>query len=200
VTGIDHDLLERLRAGDTDAYGVLVERWSPSMLRVARAYVRTQQAAEDVVQETWLAVMVGLAQFEGRSSLRTWVFSILANRARTQGARAARTVVWSDVVRRDHAFDDDVSWQSHLASRSAPTVDNGNPERCVLDRELEGHVIHALVRLPARQALAVTYRDIVGLDAEESRRLMGVSAENYRVLLHRGRTGIRAAVRSYLAS
>src|SRR3954454_600398 len=97
----DHLLVERLRAGDEEAFMDLVQRWSPSMLRVARMYVPSQAVAEDVVQETWLGVLNGIDRFEGRSSLRTWVFSILVNRARTRGERERRTVPFASLARDD---------------------------------------------------------------------------------------------------
>jgi RNA polymerase sigma-70 factor (ECF subfamily) len=95
----DHLLVERLRAGDEEAFMDLVVNWSPSMLRVARMYVPSQAVAEDVVQETWLGVLNGIGRFEGRSSLRTWVFSILVNRARTRGERERRTVPFAALGR-----------------------------------------------------------------------------------------------------
>src|SRR5436305_7271712 len=94
-TDTDADLVSQLRAGDESAIAQLVDEWSPAMLRVARSFVGSPQSAEDVVQDTWLGMLSGLARFEGRSSLRTWAFSILVNRARTRGAREARAVAWS---------------------------------------------------------------------------------------------------------
>ena len=91
----DGDLVVALRRGDDAAFAELVERWSPAMLRIARTHVGTWQAAEDAVQDTWLAVIHGLAGFEQRSSLRTWVFTILVNRSRTRGAREGRSIPWS---------------------------------------------------------------------------------------------------------
>src|SRR6266705_4413715 len=95
VTYTDADLVALLRAGDEEAISRLVERWSPTMFRLARSFVASPQSAEDVFQEAWLGMLSGLARFEGRSSLRTWTFSILVNRARTRGAREARTLPWS---------------------------------------------------------------------------------------------------------
>src|SRR6266705_1667893 len=95
VTYTDEDLVALLRAGDEEAISRVVERWSPTMFRLARSFVASPQSAEDVVQEAWLGMLSGLARFEGRSSLRTWTFSILVNRARTRGAREARTLPWS---------------------------------------------------------------------------------------------------------
>src|SRR5947199_7952099 len=97
TTRPDADLVAQLRAGDETAMAQLVDEWSPMMLRVARSFVHSPQSAEDVVQDTWLGMLSGLARFEGRSSLRTWAFSILVNRARTRGAREARTLAWSSL-------------------------------------------------------------------------------------------------------
>src|SRR6516164_11257846 len=101
VTYTDADLVALLRAGDEAAIAQLVQRWSPTMLRLARSFVDSPQSAEDVVQEAWLGMLSGLARFEGRSSLRTWTFSILVNRARTCGAREARTLTWSPLDSRE---------------------------------------------------------------------------------------------------
>ena len=98
ISEADTELVDRLRAGDSDAFAELVEDWSPLMLRLARTYVSTQASAEEIVQESWLAVIRGLDRFEGRSSLRTWVFRILSNQAKTRGVREARTVPWSSLV------------------------------------------------------------------------------------------------------
>src|SRR5215472_11238930 len=101
IAHTDADLVALLRAGDEEAMSQLVDLWSPIMFRVARSFVDSAQSAEDVVQEAWLGMLSGLAKFEGRSSLRTWTFTILVNRARTRGAREARTSTWSPLDSRE---------------------------------------------------------------------------------------------------
>ncbi len=175
------------------------------MLRLARVFVRTRQGAEDVVQDSWLAVVTGLHRFEGRSSLRTWVFAIVVNRARTTGSREARSIAWSQLADSDdgHTVDPgrfqgaDGEYPGHWSSVGAPARWAGDPERRLLDREARALVEAALDRLPERQRITVTLRDVVGLGAEETCRMLGVTAQNQRVLLHRGRAAVRDALETY---
>ena len=119
VSYTDADLVALLRAGDEAAIAQLVQRWSPTMLRLARSFVDSPQSAEDVVQEAWLGMLSGLATFEGRSSLRTWTFTILVNRARTRGTREARTVPQPpSAVRSERGTDD---WFSDPGGAAART-------------------------------------------------------------------------------
>jgi RNA polymerase sigma-70 factor (ECF subfamily) len=186
----DVDLLKRLRDGDQDAFATVVEQWSPTMLRVARSYVRTTHAAEDVVQDTWVGVITGLDRFEGRSSLRSWVFAILVNQACTYARRASRTVPWTEP---------EATHPTHWTSLPAQVCDQ-DPERSALLGELSDLLVDALTHLPPRQALSVTLRDIVGVDAEDACALMSVSSQNHRVLLHRGRAAVRAPLAAYLSA
>ena len=198
-------LVEQLQAGDEAVFNDLVQRWSPPMLRLARAFVHTRQSAEDVVQETWLAVITGLTRFEGRSSLRTWVYAILVNKARTAGVKDARSIPWSQLGDDTHGPTVDPArfqgadgeYPGHWTSIGAPARWAGDPERRALDRELRALVDAALDRLPVRQRVAVTVRDLIGLDADEACEVLGVSQQNQRVLLHRGRAGLRAALETY---
>jgi RNA polymerase sigma-70 factor (ECF subfamily) len=198
------DLVARLRAGDEQAFRDLVRAWSPGMLRIAGAHVRTAQAAEDVVQETWVAVIRGLRAFEGRSSLRTWAFTILVNRARTHGAKEARTLPYAPVREEDEPAVDpdrfqgpDGQYPGHWTSLGAPTAWRGDPERRALDGEARQLIEDALSGLPQRQRVAVTLRDVLGLDSDEACAVLGVSPQNQRVLLHRGRAALRAALEGY---
>src|SRR5437899_449462 len=140
-TYTDADLVMQLRAGDESAIAQLVDQWSPIMLRVARSFVGSPQSAEDVVQEAWLGMLSGLAKFEGRSSLRTWTFSILVNRARTRGAREARTIPHSPLDREEGPAASD--WLAGCAERppdwvsiDAPSRWDTAPENVVLSREV----------------------------------------------------------------
>jgi RNA polymerase sigma-70 factor (ECF subfamily) len=185
----DADLVALLRAGDEAAMAALVDEWSPVMLRVARSFVDSAQSAEDVVQEAWLGMLSGLARFEGRSSLRTWTFSILVNRARTRGAREARTLPQSSPELREAAG----VW----SSIDSPSRWDSTPERVVLSKEIALELDLALSGLPPRQRQVVAMRDVCGMTAEEVCAALRVSAANQRVLLHRARAALRAALAGY---
>ena len=202
----DAQVLARLRAGDEAAFAELVDRWSPSMLRIARAYVSNAQSAQDAVQDAWLGVVHGLPGFEGRSTLRTWVFTILVNCARTRGAREARTVPWSQLrpedvdgptVDPDRFQDADGQYPGHWTSTGAPQRWDTHPERRVLDREVLGLLDQALETLPVRQRLVVVLRDVQELTSEETCAALEITPQNQRVLLHRGRAALRRALESY---
>ena len=203
VTGTDADLVALLRAGDEEAISQLVERWSPTMFRLARSFVDSPQSAEDVVQEAWLGMLSGLARFEGRSSLRTWTFTILVNRARTRGAREARTVPQPPLATRDEpgAYD----WFPGPGGEATRTWSSINvasrwdtaPESAVLSRETLLQLDRAVSALPSRQRQVVTMRDVVGMSAEEVCTALGISAANQRVLLHRARAALRTALAGY---
>ena len=203
VTCTDTDLVALLRAGDEEAISRLVERWSPAMFRLARSFVDSPQSAEDVVQEAWLGMLSGLARFEGRSSLRTWTFTILVNRARTRGAREARTVPQSPLATRGEPGPDD--WfpgPGGEVARIWSSIDvasrwDTSPESAVLSREALLQLDQAVSALPSRQRQVVTMRDVVGMSAEEVCAALGVSAANQRVLLHRARAALRAALAGY---
>jgi RNA polymerase sigma-70 factor, ECF subfamily len=203
LTCTDADLVALIRAGDEEAISQLVERWSPTMFRLARSFVDSPQSAEDVVQEAWLGMLSGLARFEGRSSLRTWTFTILVNRARTRGAREARTVPHPPLATRDEpgAYD----WfpgPGGEATRTWASINVASrwdtaPESAVLSRETLLQLDRAVSALPSRQRQVVTMRDVVGMSAEEVCAALGISAANQRVLLHRARAALRTALAGY---
>jgi RNA polymerase sigma-70 factor, ECF subfamily len=201
-TFTDADLVTQLRAGDESAIAQLVDEWSPTMLRVARSFVGSPQSAEDVVQDAWLGMLSGLAKFEGRSSLRTWTFSILVNRARTLGAREARTLPWSGNPEEGATVDDRIdvpggerSWK--WTSIHTPSRWDTRPETVVLSTEVLRLLDRAVSALPARQRSVVTMRDVCGMAAEEVCAALNISPQNQRVLLHRARTVLRAALEDY---
>ena len=199
----DAVIVAQLRAGDESAMAQLVDEWSPAMLRVARSFVGSVQSAEDVVQDAWLGMLSGLARFEGRSSLRTWTFSILVNRARTRGAREARTVPQSPLDLRGEppaedwcaapGWDRPASWSSIGARSHWDTV----PETAALSTEALRQLDRALSALPPRQRQVVTMRDVCGMDAGEVCTAMHISPANQRVLLHRARAVLRQALACY---
>jgi len=192
----EHTLVDALLAGDEAAFERLVGLYQHRMVRVARLYVRTEAQAHDVVQETWLAMLRGLARFERRSSLRTWLFHIVANRARTHAVREGRLVPLADVMSDDREDGSDEAWfdaQGNWAQAPAPwpTLD---PETLLLGEETRTALLRAIDVLPEGQRAVVVLRDVEGLDAAEVCNVLEISETNQRVLLHRGRTKLRAAL------
>jgi RNA polymerase sigma-70 factor, ECF subfamily len=203
VTGTEADLVAQLRAGDQAAIARLVDQWSPTMLRVARSFVDSPQSAEDVVQDAWLGMLSGLARFEGRSSLRTWTFSILVNRARTRGAREARTLPHSPLADQDEPTADDwLAGPGGEPARTWSSIDAQSrwdtaPESVVLSREILLQLDRAVSALPLRQRQVVTMRDLCGMSTEEVCAALDITPANQRVLLHRARAVLRAALAGY---
>ena len=203
VTYTDADLVALLRAGGEEAIAQLVERWSPTMFRLARSFVDSRQSAEDVVQEAWLGMLSGLARFEGRSSLRTWTFTMLVNRARTRGAREARTVPRPPLAARgEPSADDWFPGPGGEGARTWSSIDVASrwdtaPENVVLSKETLLELDRALSGLPARQRQVVTMRDVCGMSSEEVCAALEITAANQRVLLHRARAVLRAALAGY---
>jgi RNA polymerase sigma-70 factor, ECF subfamily len=196
----DAGLLERLRAGDDAAFEVLVAKHDGALRRVARSFVRTPAAADDVVQETWLAVIRGLDRFEGRSSLSTWIFRILINRARSHATRDARQIPFSALGDDDrHAVDPD-AFGSDGHWRSAPRRLALDPADVLVNRELRDRLLGALDSLPAAQRAVITLRDIAGFDSASVSELLEISAGNQRVILHRARARVRDALVALVAA
>lgn len=203
----DAPLLARLHAGDEAAFALLVDRYAASMLRVARLHVPSRAVAEEVVQETWLGVLRGLPAFEERSSLRTWIFRILTNRARTRGEREHRSVPFAALAAAEVGGDfravdpdrflpaDDEEWPHHWAV--PPRRWDESPERHLAARETEAMVRAAILELPPTQQLVITMRDVEGWDAPDVCDALDISAGNQRVLLHRARSCVRRALAHY---
>ncbi len=200
----DAQLVEALRAGDEDAFARLVREYQPSLVRVARIYVSSQAAAEEVAAETWLAVLNGLDRFEGRSSLRTWIFRILTNIAKTRGQRDGRTLPFSALedpgrvpeaaLDADRFLDPEhPRWPGHWAVRPEPW-----PEDAVIAAETQARLAEAIEALPPAQRAVISLRDVEGWSSEEVRNALELSETNQRVLLHRARAKVRRALESYL--
>ena len=187
-------MLARLRAGDAAAFDELVTRHDATMRRVARTFVPTRSLAEDVVQETWLGVIRGLDRFEGRSSLRTWIFQILANRARTRATREARTLPFSSVASPDRPTVDPSEFSADGHWRSAPARLDCDPETSLLQAELRRKLLEAVDDLPAAMQAVIMLRDVVGLPPDEVCDMLAISDGNQRVTLHRARARVRAAL------
>ena len=183
----DADLLLRLRSGDEQAFVTLVERYHEPMLRLAVSFVPSRAVAEEVVQDTWLAVLRGLDGFEGRSSLRTWVFRILVNQARTTGTREHRSVPVADPEPAvdPSRFDVSGSW-ADPPERWIETA-----EERIEASKLADRIRARIDELPARQRQVVILRDIEEMSSEEVCAVLAISDANQRVLLHRGRSRLR---------
>lgn len=187
-------LLDRLRSGDERAFELLVDTYDGGLRRVARTFVRTPAAVDDVVQETWLGVLRGLHTFEGRSTLRTWMFSILLNQARTRARRDARSLPFSALETEDHPTVDPSAFGADGRWASAPARLDGDPETGLLSGELRAELLHAVEGLSEEQRAVITLRDLVGCSAPEVCELLDISDGNQRVLLHRARTRVRHAL------
>lgn len=190
----DTVLLSRLRAGDERAFEALVAQHDGALRRVARTFVRTDSAVEDVVQETWLGVLRGLDDFEGRSSLRTWIFRILVNQARTRAVRDARSLPFSALEHDDAPAVEPTAFAADGRWSSAPPRLDGDPESGLLSAELRSHLLEAVDTLSADQRAVITLRDLVGMPAAEVCDLLELSEGNQRVLLHRARSRVRTAL------
>jgi RNA polymerase sigma-70 factor, ECF subfamily len=190
--------LARLRNGDPAAYRALIRRFHTSLTGVASSVIGSHAQAEEVVQDAWLAVFSGIGRFEGRSSLTTWIFSIVLNRARTRAGRERRLVGLPGIL--DGATPGERAVPASAFRPDGHWVDEPklwdeiSPERIVGGRQLWDHVLEVIDRLPAGQRAVIILRDMEGQDAEETCRLLEISAENQRVLLHRARTRIRQAI------
>jgi RNA polymerase sigma-70 factor (ECF subfamily) len=194
VAGEDEgELIERLRAGDERAFVELVDRYHASMMRVASGFVPSRAVAEEVVQDTWLGVLRGIGRFEGRSSLKTWMFRILVNRARTTGAREPRTVeLDTGDGMSANRFTPEGTW------REPPAVWSDEVEDRLAAPDIAATIRAMVERLPDAQRQVVTLRDIAGLSSSDVCGMLGITEGNQRVLLHRGRTRIRVMLADYL--
>jgi len=203
----DATLLAGLRAGNERAFLAIVEGYGPAMLRLARLYAPNQAVAEEVVQEAWIGVLQGLERFEGRSSLKTWCCRIVINIAKTRGERESRQIPFSAyadpeadggdaAVEPDRFLSPDHQWAGHWVSY--PQRWDEIPETRALSSEIGSLIREALETLPPSQREVITLRDVDGWASEEVCNVLGISATNQRVLLHRARSRVRRALDEYL--
>ncbi len=195
--------MRSLRAGDERAFAELLQKYGPLLLRVAMLHVSTRAVAEEVVQDTWLAVLTGLERFEGRSSLKTWLFRILSNKAKTRGQREGRTLPFSSLAadgdEGEPAVDiDRFLGPSNRRAGAWATPPRGVPEERLLAAEGRRRIEQAIAALPPNQRAVITLRDVEGLSADQACSVLGLSETNQRVLLHRARSKVRAAFEQYL--
>jgi RNA polymerase sigma-70 factor (ECF subfamily) len=204
----DTELVARLRGGDESAYATLLDAWSGKLQRVARCFVTTHDSASEVVQETWLAVLKGIGGFEGRSSLKTWIFRILVNAAKRRSVQEGRVIPWSSLLTADDAgptvdparfrgpndpYPGD--WWAYPSPWPEPT-----PEQATLAAEIRNHVAAAVNELPDRQRVVITLRDVEGHTSEEVCAILDISTANQRVLLHRARAWVRGRLEEYFSA
>lgn len=200
--------IEALRRGDEAAFATLVDAYHPSLVRLAMSYVHDRAVAEEVAQETWVGVLRGLERFEGRSSLKTWIFRILVNTAKTRAVREGRTVPFSSLPELDgeeheptvdpdrFVSPDQSSGHGHWAA--SPQSWESIPEDRLLALETREYIQQAIAMLPSNQQVVITLRDIEGWDSADTCQFLGISEANQRVLLHRARGKVRQALASYL--
>ncbi|MEU0496701.1 sigma-70 family RNA polymerase sigma factor [Mycobacterium sp. NPDC006124] len=197
-------LITALRAHDEAAFAELVDLHTPSMLRIARGYVPNGAIAEEVVQETWIALLKGIDAFEGRSSLRTWLFTVMINIAKRRGIRERRdadvaiTAFTGGTVDPARFRAAGQQWSGHWRETEEPSPFPETPEGSLLGAELVAVTRRALDELPERQRVVVTMRDMLGFDSAEVCDMLEISVANQRVLLHRGRAAVRARLEDYL--
>jgi RNA polymerase sigma-70 factor, ECF subfamily len=196
-------LIERLRAGDEAAFAGLVAGLYGTMLTVARTYVKDRAVAEEVVQETWLGVIKGLDRFEGRSSLKTWILSILVNQAKTRGTREARTVPFASLGPEDDAPAVDPErfrgpHEQYTGGWRAFPANWKPADELVQDRETIRVAMRAIAELPLTQQTVIRMRDVEGYSSEEVCATLDVSEANQRVLLHRARSRVRSALERHI--
>jgi RNA polymerase sigma-70 factor (ECF subfamily) len=202
----DARIVEALLQGDEAIFSALVEKYHAALVRLALTFTGEARVAEEAAQETWLAVLRGLAKFEGRSSLKTWIFTILANRARTTAQRESRVVLINPEenedapsVPPDRFFGrDHPIWPEHWAEGQEPAQWGELPEDALMAQELHGIIRQAIDRLPYNQQQVILLRDIQGLAADEVCNILQLSETNQRVLLHRARSRVRQALEDYL--
>ena len=200
----DQRVINGLRAGDERVFAELVDRYHASLIRVAMRYVPSRAVAEEVVQETWIGVIEGIDRFEGRSTVKTWLYRILIYRARARGERERRTIPFSALEGDDSAPSvpterfrgSDALWAGHWAT--PPQRWDGDAESRLMAGEAKGVVDEAIAGLPSAQREVITLRDLAQFTAAEVCDLLGVTEANQRVLLHRGRSKVRAALEQYL--
>ena len=201
----EQELLDALRAGEEAAFSALVEKHHPSMVRIARLHVASAAAAEEVAQEAWVAVLEGLHRFEGRCALKSWIFAIVANCARSRGERDKRSVPLSALAQEEGEEGASVPperfldgshprWPGHWSQPPEAWSDAQ-----LVSRETMQAIARAMETLPPMQRAVMTMRDVEGLDSEETCQVLGISEANQRVLLHRARSKVRSALEDYMS-
>jgi len=202
----ENSLIESLREGDEDAFAWLVQKYHNSLVRLAFTFVQDKSLAEEVAQDTWVAILKGLDRFEGRSSLKTWIFTILSNRAKTRGQREKRFLSFSEF---NYPLEDEPAVNpGRFRPPTSPTYAghwladpsswDGIPESVMLSQELLNVVGKAISELPPGQRAVIMLCDIEGFSSVEACNILGITETNQRVLLHRARAKVRTVLEDYL--
>jgi RNA polymerase sigma-70 factor (ECF subfamily) len=208
----DQELIGRLRAGDEAAFAALIDQYQGSLLRMARSYTRDAALVEEIAQDTWIGLLESLNRFEGRASLKTWLFRIFMNVARARARKESRTVPFSALAADDAADPGRGQEEAVSSSRFAPTwlprygghwISNPArwqelPEEQAISSETQRLIEGAIAGLPEMQRAVVTLRDVEGIDADEVCNLLGLTGTNQRVLLHRARAKVRRALEAQM--
>lgn len=197
-------LVEALRNHDENTFMELVDQYQATMVRIAQRYVGDVETAKEVVQETWLAVLRGVAQFEGRATFKTWLFTILLNRARTRGKQTVLLVPLNEWAWEQWAEEEGRHWVEHRCRTDGRTMDippislaMATPEEQILNQEVQACIEQAILRLPIMQRDVIILHDMEGWTVDQICLILGLSEGNQRVLLHRARVKIRYALESY---
>lgn len=203
----DLNLIQALRSGDEGAFTSLLDRFHGAMLRIAMFHVGSREVAEEVVQEAWIGVLQGLDRFEGRSSLKTWIFSILANQARTRRQREGRSIPFSSLFDSESDPDEPAVDPGRFRPANSPLYPGGwvafpsnwdeIPEDRLLSQETRAVVEQAIEALAPSQRAVITLHDVEGLTSDEVCNVLGITDTNQRVLLHRARSKVRRALERY---
>ncbi|GAA5057644.1 RNA polymerase sigma factor [Nocardia callitridis] len=202
----DDVLVRRLRHGDEAAFALILDAWSGSMLRLAQSFVSTPASAEEVVQDTWIAVIRGIDGFEGRSTLKTWVFRILVNTSKKRGMKEHRTIPFGSLLAEDgNPTVDPTRFRpvgdphpGHWRPGREPQR-HSEPEAAAERVEMREIIAAAMTELPDRSRIVLTLRDAEGYSSDEVCELLGITAGNQRVILHRARAAVRVRLENYLA-
>ncbi|WP_030523484.1 RNA polymerase sigma factor [Nocardia rhamnosiphila] len=203
----DDILVNRLRSGDEAAFALILDTWSGSMLRLAQSFVSTPASAEEVLQDTWIAVIRGLDGFEGRAALKTWVFRILVNTAKKRGIKERRTIPFTSLIPEDsgpaagptrfQTSDDHYPGRRHSGREPHRRSD---PENEAERTEIRSVIAAAMTELPDRSRIVLTLRDAEGYSSDEVCALLGITAGNQRVILHRARATVRSRLETYFTA
>jgi RNA polymerase sigma-70 factor (ECF subfamily) len=200
----DAEIVDALKRGDERVFADLVDAYSPGLMRMAQMFVRDRAVAEDVVQDTWIAVLRGIDRFEGRSSLKTWIYRILMNTAKTRGQRESRSIPFSAAASDDEpSVDPDRFLDANHRYAGGWMIGPSEwqtPEEELLQGETRDAILAAIDELPDAQRAVITMRDVEGFPAEEVAEALGISDGNQRVLLHRARSKVRRAIEKHLGA
>ena len=195
----DAAIVAALRNGENWAFQQLIDQHQALMLRVAGSYVKTPAVAQEVVQDTWLSVFRGIGSFEARSSLKTWIFRILVNRAKSRGAGESRSVPFSSLASADTEWS--VAETDALIHRACVTpVESNSPEHRLISREVIEHAVTAMEELPDSQRQVIAMRDLHGCSSDEVCSALGISGGNQRVQLHRARASVKRELERYFSA